>query len=367
MRKYVATLIIAVVPVTYAASFLTFATRSQVAAGTAVDETVDIEFTIDADDSHTYTIDSTIAQFLTTHIRFESEGSAHVVDATVVVTPKDVSWSEGKSRVTSPGAGLSARLRWDTPSTAADGAHGSVYLDFPDVPDLEGQAPTFHSGGYHKSDRGRYLIREVTTYQSAYRLTLARFGIALAGGLPFGLLLHTIFWALILKREKRSRLAALPPPTTVLPQTFYSSPTEWTAWLGTFGIGSFVASVIAVAMAYDGFMSSYVTSFIYGVLGIAIALGLIVAYYARTTALTVSVDTDGIHYARGRGDLQWTHAAWNDILRITQKSRTYRGVTSRWMEIEFNDKRKRLNIGKTIEGYPALRDILVSRVGDEEK
>ena len=46
--------------------------------------------------------------------------------------------------------------------------------------------------------------------------------------------------------------------------------------------------------------------------------------------------------------------------RFRQKSRTYRGNTTYWIELEFNDKRKKLKIEQTIEGYPALRDILMS-------
>jgi hypothetical protein len=37
-----------------------------------------------------------------------------------------------------------------------------------------------------------------------------------------------------------------------------------------------------------------------------------------------------------------------------------RGTTSYWIELEFNDQRKKLKIAQSIEGYPALRDILVS-------
>ena len=54
ISKYLATLAVAVFLVTIGASSLQFATRSQVLGGKAVDETLRLEFTIDADSSHTY-------------------------------------------------------------------------------------------------------------------------------------------------------------------------------------------------------------------------------------------------------------------------------------------------------------------------
>ena len=53
ISKYLATLAVAVFLVTIGASSLQFATRSQVLGGKAVDETLRLEFTIDADSSHT--------------------------------------------------------------------------------------------------------------------------------------------------------------------------------------------------------------------------------------------------------------------------------------------------------------------------
>ena len=92
--KYLATLAIAVFLVTFAASSLKFATRSQVLSGKAVDETLHLEFTIDADNRHTYAINPRIKQFLEAGISFYAEGPARVVSARVEVTPKDVSWTE---------------------------------------------------------------------------------------------------------------------------------------------------------------------------------------------------------------------------------------------------------------------------------
>jgi len=359
--KYLLTLAATVVLVTYAASSLQFATRSQVLAGKTVDETSQLEFTIDADSSHTYRIEPGIKQFLEEHITFYAEGPARVLSAKVAITPKNVSWTQNHSTITSTGAAMTARLQWDTPADAANGAHGNIYLKFPEVPGLEGKGPTFHSGGYQKDDKGRYEVREVTTYRSAVALAVARFVFALAAGLPIGVLLHTIFWAFVLKGEKRSRLADLPPQGSGLPRTFFPDPiAEWVVWLIILGVGTFAASLMAGFTVYDGFMSSSFVWVIYIIMAIAVAIALPSAYFTGKSLLTVRVDTNGISYARGRGDLEWLSATWSDIRQCSQKSRTYRGTTSYWIELEFNDHRKQLKIAQSIEGYPALRDILIS-------
>ena len=359
--KYLLTLALTVSLVAFAASSLQFATRSQVLAGKAVDETSQIEFTIDADSSHTYRIDPGTKQFLEDHISFYAEAPARVVSAKVKITPKNVSWTENHSTITSIGAAMSARLQWDTPADAANGAHGKIYLNFPEVPGLQGKVPTFHSGGYQKDDKGRYVVREVTAYRDAFTLSLARFVFALAAGVPIGVLLHTIFWAFVLKGEKRSRLAEFPPQGSGLPRTFYPDPiAEWIVWLLVFGIGAFIASMMASFTVYDGFMSSTFIWVIYTIMAIAVAIALPAAYFTGKSLLTVRIDTHGISYARGRGDLEWLDAAWSDILQFREKSRTYRGSTTHWIELEFKDQRKKLKIAQSIEGYPALRDILMS-------
>jgi len=366
--KYLATLALAVSLVTFAASSLQFATRSQVLAGKAVDETLQIEFTIDADSRHTYKTSPRIKQFLEDHISFYTEGPARVVSAKVEITPKDVSWTENHSTITSTGAAMAARLQWDTPSDSANGTHGYIYVKFPEIPGLEGKAPTFHSGGYQKDDKDRYVIREVTTYRDAFLLSFARFVFALAAGVPIGVLLHTIFWVFVLKGEKRSRVAEFPPQGSGLPRTFYPDPiAEWTIWLIVFGIGAFPASLLATFTACDGFMSSTFIWVIYIIMASTAAIALLVAYFTGKSLLTVRVDTHGISYARGRGDLQWLNAAWSDILLFRQKSRTYRGSTSYWIELEFNDKRKKLKIAQSLQGYPALRDILRSVFTDKKQ
>ena len=357
--KYVATLAVGVFLATFAASNLQFATRSQVLSGKALDETLQFEFTIEADSSHTYQINPRMKKFLEDSISFYREGPVRVVSSSVEITPKDVSWTENRTTITSTGAGMVAHVKWDTPADSPNGAHGQVFLNFPEIPGLEGKAPNFHSGGYQKDDKGRYVVREVNTYRNSFLLSFARFAFALSVGIPYGIVLHSIFWIFVLKSEKRSRLAALPPQGSELPRTFYPNPiAEWSIWTLLFGIGGFVAGMMASFSVYDGFMSSSFTWVIFIILAIMGAIALIAAYFTGRSAMTVRVEANGISYARGRDDLQWITVAWGEILLLTEKSRTYRGTVRRWIELEFRDHRKKLKLPQDIEGYATLRDML---------
>lgn len=359
--KYFATLLVFVVLITVVASTWQFAARSQVLSGNGVDEAIQLEFTFDADSTHTYEISPGLKARLEREITFLTEGPVRVVSSSVEITPKDVSWTENRTKYTSPGAGLLAHVKWDTPADSANGAHGILHIHFPDLPGLASKGPTFHSGGYQKDDQGRFVLREVTTYRSGMLLNLARFSFALAVGLPVGFLLHCIFWAFVLWREKKAILAALPPQGSQLPRTFYPDPIlEWMAWTFFLGIAAFVSSMMAVISVSDGFLSSSMLWVIYIFLGVGVAIGGIAAYFARRRALTIRVESQGFSYAHGRGDLQWLNANWSDILVLTEKSRTYRGSTRYWMEVEFKDNRKKLRLTQVIEGYPALKQLLFS-------
>ena len=360
--RYIVTLAIAIILVTSAVSTLQFATRSQVLSGNTVDEALHLEFTVDAENNQTYVITPKIVQFLQDHVSLRTEGPAHVISTKIEVTPKDVSWTESRRTITSTGAGMSVQFQWNTPSDTANGAHGVIYLDFPEIPGLEGKTPTFHSGGYQVDDAGRYVVREVTTYQSPFQLSLARFRFGLSAGLPFGILLHTICWAFVVKSERRSRIAAFPPQGPGLPATFYPhAVAEWSIWLVVFGMGSLMATAMAGFSVSDGFISSSFTSTIYIIVAVGAALALVCAYFTGKHLLSVRVESDGISYARGRGELQWLSVKWSDVLQLTQKSRTYRGNTTYWVEVQFNDGRKKLKIHQSIEGYPALRDLLFAQ------
>jgi len=358
--KYFATLAAVVLLVSMAASTLQFAMRSHVLSGKAVDETWHLEFTIDADSSHTYRISPGLQKALEDGITFVTDGPVRVVSASVNITPKDVTWTENRTTITSTGAALDAHVKWSTLPDSPNGAHSNIFLNFPEIPGVQGKGPTFHSGGYQKDDQGRYVLREVTTYRSPFLLSFARFTFAISAGLPFGIALHSILWAFVLKTEKRSRLAALPPQGSDLPRMFYPNPiVEWTLWTLLFGIGGFVASMMASFALYDGYMSSSFVWVIFIILGIMAAIALVSAYFTGRAVMTVRVDTTGLSWARGRGELQWISAAWGEILTLVEKSRTYRGNTRYWLELEFRDMtRKKLKLAQDIEGYPALRTLL---------
>lgn len=357
--KYLASLAAVVLILSLAASTLQFATRSQVLSGKAVQETWQLEFTLDADSTHTYRINDALKKAFEENFTFVAEGPVRVKSAAVKITPKDVSWTENRQTITAPGADLTAHVQWETPSDSANGARGRIYISLQEIPGLAGKL-TFHSGGYQKDDQGRYVLREVTTYRTPFLLSLARFVFAFAVGLPFGIVLHSIYWAFVLKKEKRVRLASLSPQGAQLPRTFYPNPiAEWTMWTIFFGIAGCVGGLIAAITAPDGFISSAMVWVIYIALGVGAAVGLLTAYFTGRTVLTVRVDESAISYARGRGDLQWLSANWSDVLQLTQKSRTFRGVTRRWLELKFKDGRKKLKIVQTIEGYPALRDFVL--------
>lgn len=356
--KYIASLAAVVVFVSLAATQLRFASRSQVRSGTTIEETWKLEFTLDAGGNEYYRISPALQRALENGINFTTDGPVHVVSATVQITPKDVSWSENRTTYTAPGAGLAAQVKWETSPDAPNNTHGALFMNFPEVP---GNSPDLHSGSYHMDSR-RCMLREVTAFQSPVMLFFARMGIALAAGLPFGIVLHSIWWAFELRKEKRARLAALPPQGPELPRTFYPNPVaEWNIWTWLFAIFSAVACMLAGFSIADGILDPFFAWFIYGAVGLAALAGLIAAYFTGRSVLTVKVDSNGITYAKGRGDLQWLIAQWGEMSQLTEKSRTYRGNRREWVEIQFRDmNRKKLKISQDIEGYKDLKSILFS-------
>jgi len=361
ISKYFVTLVATVALVTLVASSLKFATSSQVLSGTALRESLKFEFTIAAGGDQYYKINADMAQFLQTHVGFPTQGPPHVVTANVQVTPKQVSWTENRTTYTAPGAAMNVQLDWNTASNSANGSRGSIFLNFPQIPGLEGKTVTLRSGPYQVDSAGRIAIRQVTTYQTASMVALARFVFALAAGLPFGILLHTLCWALVVRGERRRRSSALQLQGAGLPRTFYPNPiVEWVVWLLVLGIGAFTQSMMAGFSVADGFMSSLTVHFVYIALAIAAAIALLIAYFVGKRVLTVRVEPEGISYARGRDNPQWVSATWSNIIGVTQKSKTYRGNTTYWIEIQFNDNRRKLKIPQSMVDYAALRDLLAS-------
>ena len=360
IAKYFSTLSVTVAVVTLVAASLKFATSSQVLSGNAVNENLKFEFTIDDE------IDANMAQFLESHMGFTTEGPPHIVSASFQVTPKQVSWTENRKTITAPGAAMNVQLEWNTPSDSANGSRGSIYFNFPEIPGHEADTFIIRSGPYQVDNAGRYVIRQVTTYRSASLVALARFEFALAAGLPIGIVLHTLCWAFVLRGEKRKRLSALQPQGAGLPRTFYPDPiAEWVFLLLVLGMGAFMGSMIAGFSIANGFMSSFMEYFVYIPLAIATPIAFLVAYFTRKRVLTVRVEPEGISYARGRENLQWTSATWSNIVGVTQESRTYRGKTTYWIEIEFNDNQRKLKIPQSITDYAGLRDLLASKTAGQ--
>ena len=305
ISKYFATLVLAVFLVTFGGSSLPFVTRSQVLSGRAMVETSQFEFTIDADNSSTYKVSSRIKQFLESHIRFCTEGIVRLVSTKVEIAPKRVSWTEHRSTITAAGAAMTARIKWDTPAGSANGAHGDIYIELPAIPWLEGHVPYLRSGAYQVEKKGRYVVREVTTYRGAFLLSLSRFQFALAAGLPFGTLFQAIFWAFVLRGEKRSRLAESSAQGSGLPRTFYPSVLAvWIAPLIIICSGALMASVMAGFSAYEGFLSSSLSTVIYIMLATVGGVALLVGYFTTKALVTVRVEANGISYSRGRGHSQ---------------------------------------------------------------
>jgi hypothetical protein len=209
ISRYFATMAVVVFFLSLAASTLQFAARSQVLSGKPVEETFQLEFTLDADSTHTYPVNPQLKAVLEQGIKFMTEGPVRIASAKVEITPKDVSWTSDRTTYTSTGAGLVAHVKWDTPRDSANGAHGIIYIRFPEISGLDAKGPTFHSGGYQRDDQDQYVLREINTYQSGLLVSLARFSFALAAGVPVGIALHCIYWAFVLRNEKRSRLAEI--------------------------------------------------------------------------------------------------------------------------------------------------------------
>jgi hypothetical protein len=358
LPKYLVTLAATVVAATLVVASFQFVASSRVLSGNTLSESLNFEFTIGQYDA----IDADLAQFLQTHVSFTAQGPPHLVAAKVQVTPRQVSWESRPpdpfNTITAPGAAMNVQLDWNTPAGSANGASGSIDLNFPQIPGLEGKEIVIRSGPHQPDGAQSYVIRRVTTYQSAWMVALARFVYALAAGLPFGILLHTILLGVrLMSAQKRARLAALPTQGTGLPRTFYPDPVaEWAVWLPVLFAGAVWGSAAAAICVVDGFMNSWP----YIALAITTAIALLAAWFTGKRVLTVRVESEGIAYARGRGNPQWTSTTWDQILGIMPKSVTNRGNQRSWIEIVFDDDRKNLKIPQSITDYAALRDLLAS-------
>jgi hypothetical protein len=249
---------------------------------------------------------------------------------------------------------MTVELQWDTPRDARDGSDGRIYLDFPEILGLEGSYVVLRSGSYWTDSSGGYVIREETAYTHPLRLGLARTLLALSLGLPLGMLLHACGFILVLQRERTARIATLPAEGSELPRTFYPDPVaEWQAGLITLGVAACLS--VLITFSSDGFVSQTSVELSYLLAASGAVVASLVARYTGARVLTFRVEQDGISFARGRAQLQWTNVPWSDVTLCEEK--TVKGKN--WIEIAFKHQWRKLKIRETsIVGYPILRDVL---------
>ena len=77
------------------------------------------------------------------------------------------------------------------------------------------------------------------------------------------------------------------------------------------------------------------------------------------------VEPDGIAYARGRENLQWTSATWSNIVGVDTKIPHLSRQNHYWIEVEFNDNQRKLKIPQSITDYAGLRDLLASKTAGQ--
>src|SRR5436309_1211976 len=120
ISKYVVSFLLVLVLVCAILSMLPFATRSQVQAGTTMEETWINEFTLNASSNQMYRVDEVKAD-LEKGLAFVGSGVVHVRSTKLEITPQEVSWTENKRKYTAPGARMVARVTWDARADAAEG------------------------------------------------------------------------------------------------------------------------------------------------------------------------------------------------------------------------------------------------------
>jgi hypothetical protein len=160
--------------------------------------------------------------------------------------------------------------------------------------------------------------------------------------------------------ERRTRLADLALSNAQqLPRVFHPSPTaEWSAWTVTLCIFGAIGALFAGFVIYDGFKSSTMDLALFIFPGIGVLGGLLAAWYARSSLVTVRIDSETISYAKGRGELQWITARWAELKHAAVKSQTHKGTTTQWVELIFPDSKTR-KIPSDVIDYPLLRDMVL--------
>jgi hypothetical protein len=355
LRKYLTSLLIVVAALSLVCSFLPFVTRSHVASGAVMEESWKHDFVLSAGGNRYYQIDPELKSELERTIAFKGLGSVRVASAQIAITPKEVSWSEGKNKSRSaPGGEMSSSVRWEAAADAPDGAKGQVNVEFP------GFDPKFHSGGRQFTD-GKWVFREVTVYRSGMSLALGRFLFGMATGAPLAVVAHSIWLLFLFPRIKRARAAAdVPPAEAPLPRVFSANPvSEGQAWCLTLLITGLVASVIAAMSMFDGYMSTVLLWVIVCMLGAGVIIGLLIVWGLNRSVVTVKIDAENFAYTKGRGVPRWVAAPWRELRAVVPKVRKVKNSQIEWLEVTYADgTTRKIHSGKVAD-YPALRDMSV--------
>jgi hypothetical protein len=275
-----------------------------------------------------------------------------VLSATIDITPKEVSWSEGKKKSRrAPGAELVAVVKWQAGADGTGGSKGQVHVKMP------GFSPKFRSGdGYYTN--GQWAFRDATVYGSPVTLSLGRLAYAFYFALPLAVLVQSIWWLFKFPRIRRAQAAAdIPPPETPLPRTFSPNPVaEWQMWSGVMMAFAGIATMLVAVSAFVGGLTG-----VMGVIGFCVLAGgtliaLLCVRAARARVVTVRIDADRLAFAKGRGLLRWNEAPWRELPSLELKVRTYKGNRTEWLEIVLPDGKKHKIHANHVADFPALRD-----------
>jgi hypothetical protein len=345
LPRYLFSLFLTLLLVCGLLSSLPVATRSNVRAGETVAETWTVDFTLRKPDNQYYTIDASLKSALEQHLTFRADGAVQIRSVNIQITPKQISWTRNKTNYTAAGGRMVADVTWAADAEARDGDHGDVRIFFGKLPDIPSYTFIFHSGAYQKSSNGRWMFREVTIWRTPSRVFLGRMRFVVGVALPIAILLHSIYWSLRIRGEKKRRLEELAALSDATPgtRTFYPSPiAEWVGSLLALCVFSGIGLLPALIAIAQNYQSPFIDRFILIEVGIGLVLALTVALVVRASVVTLRLDDQGIAYARGRRrELMWTPARWEDLQSATVQSMTYRGNTSTWVELTWPDGMKR--------------------------
>jgi hypothetical protein len=353
LRSYLASLLITVLVLSYGISLAPFVTHGAVLAGRSIDEDRTFEFTVDVGRHQVYAVDGELAGLLKEGVRLRTDGVVRITSSEVSVTPQEVSWKEGRTRYTADGAAMHVKLHWDTPADSANGARSHIYVDFSGITELGSNTISMHSGGYDAQGGNNFAIREAQSYTSPLQLAVAQLYLAMTVGLPAGIVLHALAWYfLVLMREKKARIAALPADAPGTPRTFHANPlAEWENGLWLLGLVSLFAGAIALVAALEGNVNHSFALVPYVLVAIGLLLVPVALFYTRRNILTFQVGQEGVAYARGRESQNWTHIPWSNIDKLQEKSNRY----GRWLEIRQKGQWLSLKVKKNaVADYPGL-------------